>query len=243
MRLAVLVLVMALAACTPGDTRPSTGMLPQSFAPYGVEFSRYRAPELPSQMRVTGGTGYSVIAVTVAPDGRVMDAVGIEASDQAFIDAVLAVTPEWLFAPRRRSPHGTAPRAAALSVSLERRRQRVVAPRRRRGRVPRQRRHGRADPHDALERHESSAGAVAGRARRRAAAAHQGHGRDQFHRRRDGPRPCARRSSKPAIGMPRWLRSTPSRIGASRRRSTRANRCSSKCARGGVTDRASVSTG
>ncbi len=112
MRLAVLVLVMALAACTPGDTRPSTGMLPQSFAPYGVEFSRYRAPELPSQMRVTGGTGYSVIAVTVAPDGRVMDAVGIEASDQAFIDAVLAVTPEWLFVPVEDPP--TEPRRELL---------------------------------------------------------------------------------------------------------------------------------
>ena len=74
-------------------------MLPQSFAPYGMEFQRYRAPELPPQMRVTGGSGYSVIAVTVAPDGRVTDAVGIEASDQAFIDAVLAVMPEWLFAP------------------------------------------------------------------------------------------------------------------------------------------------
>ena len=103
---------MVLAACTQGGTRPPTGMLPQSFAPYGVEFQRYRAPELPPQMRVTGGSGYSVIAVTVAPDGRVSDAVGIEASDQAFIDAVLAVTPEWLFAPVTDPP--TEPRREVL---------------------------------------------------------------------------------------------------------------------------------
>ena len=97
-------LVVLLAACTSGDTRPSPGLLPDSFPPYGVEFRRYRAPELPSQMRATGESGYSVVAVTVGPDGRVTDAVGIEASDQAFIDAVLAVVPEWLFAPVEKPP-------------------------------------------------------------------------------------------------------------------------------------------
>jgi len=100
-----------LAACTHGGTN-SPGLLPQSFAPYGVEFQRYRAPEVPPQMRATGGSGYAVVAVTVAADGRVTDAVGIEASDQAFIDAVLAVTPEWLFAPVADTP--TEPRREVM---------------------------------------------------------------------------------------------------------------------------------
>jgi outer membrane biosynthesis protein TonB len=100
-RIAIAALVVFLAACTRGDTRPSIpSLLPQSFAPYGIEFVRYRAPEFPPQLRATGvASGYSVIAVTVEPSGRVEDAVGMEASDQAFIDAVLAVTPEWLLAP------------------------------------------------------------------------------------------------------------------------------------------------
>jgi hypothetical protein len=88
-------------------------MLPPSFAPYGVEFLRYTAPEFPPHLRATGvASGYAVMAVTVAPDGRVQDAVGIEASDQTFIDAVLAVTPEWVFAPVDDPP--TDPRREVL---------------------------------------------------------------------------------------------------------------------------------
>ena len=63
-------------------------------------------------MRANGGSGYSVVAVTVGPDGRVTDAVGIEASEQAFIDAVLAVVPEWRFAPVADPP--TEPRREVL---------------------------------------------------------------------------------------------------------------------------------
>ena len=64
-------------------------------------------------MRATGVvTGYSVIAVTVDADGRVSDAIGIEASDQAFVDAVLEVTPQWLFAPVQDPP--TEPRREVL---------------------------------------------------------------------------------------------------------------------------------
>jgi outer membrane biosynthesis protein TonB len=102
-RPALWVLVALLAACKSGDTRPG-GLLPDSFAPYGVEFQRYRAPELPLGMRATGESGYSVVAVTVAPDGRITDAVGIEASDRAFIDAVLAVVPEWVLKPLEDPP-------------------------------------------------------------------------------------------------------------------------------------------
>jgi outer membrane biosynthesis protein TonB len=102
---------MLLAACTPGDTRP-TGSLPETVAPEGVEFWLYRAPELPPLVRANGGSGYSVVAVTVGPEGRVTDAVGIEASDQAFVDAVLAVVPEWVFAPLADPP--TEPRREVL---------------------------------------------------------------------------------------------------------------------------------
>lgn len=88
-------------------------MLPQSFAPYGIEFTRYEEPQFPLAMRATGVvTGYSVIAVAVDADGRVSDAIGIEASDQAFVDAVLEVTPQWLFAPVQDPP--TEPRREVL---------------------------------------------------------------------------------------------------------------------------------
>jgi outer membrane biosynthesis protein TonB len=129
-RLAIVALVLPLVACAQGDTRPSTpGLLPKSFPPYGMEFQRYRAPEFPPQLRATGvASGYSVIAVTIAPDGRVDDALGIEASDQAFIDAVLAVVPEWLFEtvtdpptePRREVLHYRFRLSGAVSVLTHR---------------------------------------------------------------------------------------------------------------------------
>jgi len=102
-RPALWLLLVALAACKTTDTR-TPGLLPDSFAPYGVEFQHYVAPELPLGMRATGESGYSVVAVTVAADGRVTDAVGIEASDQAFIDAVLAVVPQWVLEPVEDPP-------------------------------------------------------------------------------------------------------------------------------------------
>lgn len=111
MRAAAFVLVMLLTACTPAETRPPQ-LLPQSVTPEGVEFRLYRPPELPPSLRANGGSGYSVVAVTVGPDGRVADAVGIEASDQACIDAVLAVVPEWVFAPVADPP--TEPRREVL---------------------------------------------------------------------------------------------------------------------------------
>ena len=111
MRAAAFVLMMLLAACTSSETRPPE-LLPQSFAPKGVEFRLYRPPELPPHRRQSGGSGYSVVAVTIGPEGRVTDAVGIEASDQACIDAVLAVAPEWVFAPVQNPP--TDPRRDVL---------------------------------------------------------------------------------------------------------------------------------
>jgi len=110
-RAAVSVLFVLLAACTSGETRPSKP-LPQSVAPEGVQFGLYRAPELPAHLRTNGGSGYSVVAVTIGPGGRITDAVGIEASDQACIDAVLAVAPTWVFAPVANPP--TEPRREVL---------------------------------------------------------------------------------------------------------------------------------
>jgi len=98
-RWAAWLLVVALTACKTTDSRTTPGLLPDSFPPYGVEFDQYVAPEMPLGMRATGESGYSVVAVTVGPDGRVTDAIGIEASDQAFIDAVLDVVPQWVLKP------------------------------------------------------------------------------------------------------------------------------------------------
>jgi outer membrane biosynthesis protein TonB len=110
-RTALFALVILLAACTSAETRPPQP-LPQSIAPEGVEFRLYRPPELPPHLRTNGGSGYSVVAVTVGADGRVTDAVGIEASDQGCIDAVLAVAREWVFAPVADPP--TEPRREVL---------------------------------------------------------------------------------------------------------------------------------
>ena len=111
MRAAAFFVLVLLSACSSSETRPPQ-LLPQSVAPEGVQFGVYRAPELPAQLRANGGSCYSVVAVTVAPGGRVSDAVGIEASDQACIDAVLAVVPEWVFAPLADPP--TEPRREVL---------------------------------------------------------------------------------------------------------------------------------
>lgn len=104
-------LVVVLTACTSAATGPPEP-LPRSVAPDGIEFRLYRAPELPPHLRANGGSGYSVVAVTVAPDGRVTDVVGLEASDRACIDAVLAVAREWVFAPVTDPP--TEPRREVL---------------------------------------------------------------------------------------------------------------------------------
>lgn len=116
MQRASFVLIALLTACARNDARPQStpGLLPQSFAPSGMEFQRYTAPDFPQGLRARGvSTGYAVMAVTVDPMGRVDDAVGIEASDQAFVEAVLAVMPEWLFAPREAEAE-TEPRREVL---------------------------------------------------------------------------------------------------------------------------------
>jgi TonB family protein len=91
----------SLGGCVPaGGPLPRLAVLPENFAPYGVAFARYTAPEFPAALRATGvSTGYAVVAVTIDDDGRVEDAVGIEASDPAFVEAVVAVTPQWLLVP------------------------------------------------------------------------------------------------------------------------------------------------
>lgn len=90
-----------IGGCAPANlATQGIGLLSESFAPYGIAFRRYEAPQFPYQLRALGvGQGYSVIVVTVDRDGGVLDAVGIEASDGAFIKAVLDVLPQWRFEP------------------------------------------------------------------------------------------------------------------------------------------------
>jgi outer membrane biosynthesis protein TonB len=93
--------VAILGGCLPANF-PMQGpaLLPESFPPYGISFRRYEAPQFPYTQRALGvATGYSVVVVTVSEEGRVLDAVGIEASDPAFSAAVIEKTPQWLFAP------------------------------------------------------------------------------------------------------------------------------------------------
>jgi hypothetical protein len=90
-----------LGGCLPANL-PMQGpaLLPESFPPYGISFRRYEAPQFPHTLRALGvATGYSVVVVTVSNEGRVLDAVGIEASNPAFTEAVIEKTPRWIFAP------------------------------------------------------------------------------------------------------------------------------------------------
>jgi TonB family protein len=107
------VFIAILSGCTSANP-PVQGQqfLPESFPPYGISFRRYEAPQFPTALRARGvATGYSVVVVTVSNEGRVLDAVGIEASDPAFSAAVIEKTPEWIFAPVEGS---TAPRREVL---------------------------------------------------------------------------------------------------------------------------------
>jgi TonB family protein len=118
----------ALAACCAavvyGCTQaggPLPTILPENFPPYGIEFHRYQAPEFPFELRATPvASGHSVVVVTIDEVGRVEDAVAIEASDPAFGRAVLAVTPEWIFAPLK-PPEDASEEAATASVPEPRR--------------------------------------------------------------------------------------------------------------------------
>ena len=113
LRALVALCVGVLGGCLPAN-RPMQGpaLLPESFPPYGISFRRYEAPQFPHTLRALGvATGYSVVVVTVSDEGRVLDAVGVEASNPAFTEAVIEKTPKWLFAP---TEGGTTPRREVL---------------------------------------------------------------------------------------------------------------------------------
>jgi TonB family protein len=95
------ILMAVLGGCLPANM-PMQGptLLPESFPPYGVGFRRYEAPQFPYKLRALGvSTGYAVVVVTVGSNGTVLDAVGIEASDAEFVNAVTELAPNWVFAP------------------------------------------------------------------------------------------------------------------------------------------------
>jgi TonB family protein len=108
-----------LCGCTSANGPLSTlHVLPENFPPQGVAFRRYAAPQFPYQLRPTGVTsGYSVVAVTIDADGRVEDAVAIEATDTAFVAAVLEVTPDWIF---EDAPSPTEPRREVMHFQFRR---------------------------------------------------------------------------------------------------------------------------
>jgi len=108
----LLAALLATAVPVEGQRR-GFEMVPESFPPYGITFRLYEAPRFPQSLRALGvATGYSIVVVTIDQAGAVTDAVGIEASDTAFIDAVLEVARGWIFAaaesatrPRREVLH------------------------------------------------------------------------------------------------------------------------------------------
>lgn len=112
-----------LSGCFGGNA-PVPVLLAESFPPQGVAFRRYEPPQFPYQLRPTGVTsGYCVMALTIDAAGRVEDAVAIEATDDAFVAAVLEVVPEWIFAdagasdtePRREIMHFQFRRSGVVS--------------------------------------------------------------------------------------------------------------------------------
>lgn len=126
-RLTVAACAVLLCGCSA--TSAPVGLLPESFPPQGVAFSEYEAPDFPYRLKPTAITrGYCVLAVTVDEGGRVEDAVGLEATDPAFVEAVLEVMPSWVFAPtatsasqpRREIMHFQFRRSGVVSQSTHR---------------------------------------------------------------------------------------------------------------------------
>lgn len=80
--------------------------------------TRYEAPVFPASLRTTGVTdGYATLAFTIDDAGQVEDAVGLEASDPAFVDATLDALLSWRFA-KTYSP--TVPRREVIQFDYRR---------------------------------------------------------------------------------------------------------------------------
>jgi TonB family protein len=85
-----------LLGCASGV--PKLGMLGENFPPHDVAFLSYEAPVFPNRLRATSVTsGYGIVVITVREDGRIEDAVVVEASHSAFAEAILEAAPAWVF--------------------------------------------------------------------------------------------------------------------------------------------------
>jgi TonB family protein len=90
--------ILCLAVCSGCLSLPGIELLGENFPPYDIEFLGYEAPSFPSRLRATSiGSGYGIVVVTIDEDGRVDDAVVVEASHSAFAEAILEVVPAWVF--------------------------------------------------------------------------------------------------------------------------------------------------
>lgn len=87
--------------------------------PHGLpELSRYEAPAFPPQLRATTVTaGYATIIFTVKPDGRIEDAMALEASDPAFVETTLEALERWRLASARGN---TTPRREVIQFDYRR---------------------------------------------------------------------------------------------------------------------------
>lgn len=80
--------------------------------------SRYEAPVFPARLRPTTVTsGYATVVFTVKADGRVEDAVGLEASDPAFVESTLDALMNWRLA---AAPSTTVPRREIVQFDYRR---------------------------------------------------------------------------------------------------------------------------
>ncbi len=107
----VAALAAAAAAAEPWDF--SSG--PPATLP---ALHRYEAPVFPEKLRPTTVTaGYATVIFTVKADGRIEDAVALEASDPAFVDATLDALMKWRLADARST---TVPRREIIQFDYRR---------------------------------------------------------------------------------------------------------------------------
>lgn len=80
--------------------------------------SRYEAPVFPQRLRPTTVTaGYATMIFTVKPDGGVDDAMALEASDPAFVEATIEALQRWRLAAAQSD---TAPRREVIQFDYRR---------------------------------------------------------------------------------------------------------------------------
>jgi TonB family protein len=102
--------LLGAVAATASESKQQRATLPA--------MRHYEAPVFPVRLRMTPVTqGYATVAYTVGSDGRIIDALTLEATHPAFGDAVLEAMSSWILEP---APSASLPRREITEFVFER---------------------------------------------------------------------------------------------------------------------------